>query len=499
MKTLTTYFYTVCLLGVSIFTHTLFAQIENSAYSATGRGGVGTTMLIDYQALGVNPANIGIRKNEDKNFTLGLIEASANSLLQGVSQSDIEYFLRGDLFNNDTLRYHERLEGARLLSGKAYGYNIDIMPIGIAYNNDKIGSFAFNMRESVRVFMDFNESFTKYAFNGATSDLFPQLITNGGDTVLNDPNQYVNYFNNPIYGGIKSGYNPNGLSVGSIVNNSSYKLHWMREWALGYGRKIIDIDERHALYAGLAVKYVQGFGYVDVQAKNNKLTGVAAYMPALNDLDSLLKIKSTDQVGNAYKSIGNGMGFDFGLTAQLFDNFRLGVSIINIGSVTYNSNVHDVADTTVYSVPFSNDFLGGFDNVVKWNTRSSITVALPTQLRAGASASLVNNRIEIGFDMVMPLNKQPGNYNTTAFALGGDFYVLRWLKLSTGTSWGGNFASTSQGVYNTRVAVPFGIGFVLGEYGGFEIGLATRDVTTYFLNQNSPMYSAAIGLARIRF
>jgi hypothetical protein len=227
------------------------------------------------------------------------------------------------------------------------------------------------------------------------------------------------------------------------------------------------------------------------------LSGVAAYMPALNELDSLLKINNVSSAGNAYKSIGQGMGFDFGLTAKLFDNFRVGMSLINVGSIVYKSNVNDVSDSTFNTVQYSSDFLGGFDNVIKWKARENIKVALPTQFRFGASASLANNRIEVGIDIVKPLNKQPGNYNTTAYAIGGDFYVLRWLKLSTGTSWGGNFASTSEG-YKTRVAIPFGIGIITGQEGGYEFGIATRDVSTYFLNQESPMYSAAIGILRIR-
>jgi len=497
MKSRSTFLF---LQGIILFIFSitdLSAQIENAAYSATGRAGVGTTMLLDYQALGVNPANIGIRKYEGKNFTIGLMETSGYGLLQGMNQSDLSYYLSNEFIGKDSFNYDDRQKAAQFVSGNAIGLNIEIMGLGLAYNNDKIGSFAFSVKESIRYFMDFNNTFTDYAFNGAASNLFPQLITNSGDTVANDPNQYANYYN-PMYGGIASGYNANGISVGTIVNNTSYKLNWTRDWTLGYGRKIIDIDERHSLYAGLAVKYVQGFGYVDISAKDNNLTGVAAYMPALNSLDSLLKINTASSVGNAYKSIGQGVGFDLGLTAQVFNNYRIGASLINIGSITYTQNVNEVSDTTFYSVKFNPDLYSGFEDVIKWKQKDNFKVALPSQFRIGASASLVNNRIDIGVDMVTPLNKQPGNYNTTAWAIGGDFYVLRWLKLSSGMSWGGNYASTSQGVYKTRVAVPFGIGFILGEEGGYEFGVATKDITTYFMNQTSPLYSAAIGVLRIR-
>lgn len=489
-------FSTLGLFSLLFLSNSLYAQIENAAYNATGRAGVGTTMLTDYQAIGVNPANIGIRYAETKNFTLGLFEGTGNVFLQGVKTSEINEFIKSGS-DSDSLDYFQRLEGAQKFSGKAFGANVDVMPIGFAYNNDKIGSFAFNMKTSFRYFMDFNLNFTQFAFSSATAiNLFPQLITGNQDTVANDPNQYQNYINNN--GGIKAGYNKDGLSLGSILNNSSYKLHWTTEYALGYGRKLLSLDEQHALYAGVAVKFVQGFGYVDISAKNGRINGVAAYMPSLTQLDSLLNIKTAEQANSYYKPVGQGLGFDIGVTAEVFHDIRVGASVVNIGSITYRDNVYNVSDTVFTTVDYNSDFLGGFDKIVKWERRGSVVVPLATQLRIGASAMLAERRIQVGVDYVQPLNNAAGNYNTAVWALGGDFFVLRWLRLSTGTSIGGNIASVSQG-YSTRVAIPFGIGIVLGEDGGFEMGISTRDISTYFIGQSSPLYSAAIGLVRLRF
>jgi hypothetical protein len=488
--------FTVGLFCLLCIQSTLFAQIENAAYNATGRGGVGTTMLTDYQALGVNPANIGIRYNETKNFTLGFFEGTGSVFLQGVKASDVSTYIQSGQ-NSDSLNYFQRLEGAQKFSGKTFGANIDVMPIGFAYNNDKIGSFAFNVKTSFRYFMDFNLNFTQFAFSSATAlNLFPQLITGNQDTVANDPNQYQNYINNN--GGIKAGYNKNGLSLGTILDNSKYKLHWTTEYALGYGRKLLSLDEQHALYAGIAVKYVQGFGYVDISAKDGRISGVASYMPSLTQLDSLLNIKTTEQANSYYRPVGQGLGFDIGVTAEVFHDIRVGASVVNIGSITYRDNVYDVRDSVFTTVDYNSDFLGGFDKIVKWTKRGSVVVPLATQLRIGASAMLLEKRIQVGVDYVQPLNTAAGNYNTAVWAIGGDFFVLPWLRLSTGSTIGGNIASVSQG-YTTRVAIPFGIGIVLGEDGGFEMGISTRDISTYFIGQSSPLYSAAIGLMRFRF
>ena len=45
------------LLFATVFSSLAFGQAEMSVFSATGRGGVATTFVTDYQSLGINPAN----------------------------------------------------------------------------------------------------------------------------------------------------------------------------------------------------------------------------------------------------------------------------------------------------------------------------------------------------------------------------------------------------------------------------------------------------------
>jgi hypothetical protein len=488
-------FYASVIASFFCTTHTLKAQIENSAYSATGRAGVGVTLLQDYQALGVNPANIAIRKNEAKSITIGLGEMAGSALFQGISPSEVQQYFSDDFFSPTNPNYNDRLKAAQDLSGKAYSASLDIMAIGACYNNDKIGSFAFAIKENFRAFIDLHGDFTQFAYTGAlATNFFPQLITNNNDTVANNPNLYSQYFQAP-YNGVKAGYNPNGVSMGQVFNNSQMKVNWNREYAIGYGREL-KVDDQNSIYAGFSVKYIQSFGYVNIDAKNNSIHGYAAYNPNLDKLDTLLKINSVQGAANSYQPVGDGVGFDFGVTAKLVDHIRLGASLINLGSVTYTKNIHEIRDTTIYSYNYNTDLLGGFDQMIKWEEKKKLKVSLPTQLRLGASFAIIHNRLDAGIDMVIPLNNEPGNFNKTAFAIGGDVYPFRWLRLSTGTSWGGNQASSSQG-YNSRLAVPLGIGFIIGEDGTYEIGFATRDITTYFMSQ-SPYYSAAMGLFRIR-
>jgi hypothetical protein len=52
---------------LSMYSFLSFSQAEMSVYSATGRAGVATTFVTDYQAIGINPANLGFgRVNDSK-------------------------------------------------------------------------------------------------------------------------------------------------------------------------------------------------------------------------------------------------------------------------------------------------------------------------------------------------------------------------------------------------------------------------------------------------
>lgn len=51
----------LCLLLASLGSTQSWAQHEFSSFTATGRAGVSTTMLTDYQSVGVNPANLAFQ------------------------------------------------------------------------------------------------------------------------------------------------------------------------------------------------------------------------------------------------------------------------------------------------------------------------------------------------------------------------------------------------------------------------------------------------------
>ena len=78
------------LVIVLFFALPTFAQLDLSAFTATGRGGVATTFSTDYQTIGINPANLGFVKSfRDPLVTLGFNEASFTVRAEPLTRSEL--------------------------------------------------------------------------------------------------------------------------------------------------------------------------------------------------------------------------------------------------------------------------------------------------------------------------------------------------------------------------------------------------------------------------
>jgi hypothetical protein len=484
----------ILTLSLCGFASSLFAQVEGPNFNATGRGGVATTLSTDYQCIGINPANLGLKtKYETKHVTFGLLEVNASAFVQGANLSQIKNYL----FSDNPLSFSDKATATSLFTNSAINAQVDVNLFGIAIQTDKIGGIGFSITERFNTFGNLSDKFASFAFQGALStEFFDQVRT--GDTKLrpNDPAQYDNYINNN--GGIQSGYSTNGVSLGQIIGKSEIKSHYYRSLNFAYGRKVWG-NEIIEISAGATLKYMFGYNYMNVYSDGNTLKGNVAYNALFNLADSA-KFNTPTQSNdfNAINPLGTGLGVDLGVTATLFEHIKFGASLLNLGSIKYKTNTYEVKDTIIQELKYSNETLDGLNQITYWKDQSSFKVKLPTMLRFGGSISLLENKIEVGADVVVPLNQEAGNLNKTFYALGGDLNLVRWIRLSSGINWGGNYANAIE-AYKTHVNVPFGFTFIIGETGGYEIGFATRDVVSLIDFQGkSPHYSIGFGFLRFR-
>ncbi len=448
-----------------IFTANVQAQLEQSSFGATGRGGTATSFVTDYQALGINPANLGFQTKYA--FSLGIAELGYGIYSEALVKDDV----RAILFNNeDSITAAQSEVLAQSFLNEGLQFNVDAMAVGFSLRVPKLGTFGF----SVTGHAAYN---TK--FDGEAANIIFQGYDYAGyfDTVIITPTE--------IYG---VAYEP--LSLSELFGDSEFKFDVNTSFNFGYGLKLFGSEETISAYAGIGFKYILGYGYLDMHSDGSTITGISALGLDILDLEAGITSPIT---ASAVEPVGRGTGWDFGFSLKIRDALTASASIVDIGKIKYTANVLQINDFVLDTVSFSgvtstdpiqiiSDMLNEQD-LIEYSGLSEFTVSLPTKLRLGASLK-INDLLDIGLDAVFPMNEVAGAIETPVIGVGAQLTLFEILNLSAGLSAGGGYA------YN----VPAGIGL---DFKIWEIGVATRDALTWF-GETSPNVSMAIGVLRFK-
>ena len=490
-------YYTIAFVLSSLF---CFSQLENSSFTNAGRG-CATTFATDYEALGINPANLGwASKYDGKKFTMGFAEygvsISSSALTKDQLRNSVYSIISG---NSNNLTYQDKVNAANSFAQAGTTMNIDASVFGAALNTKKAGGFAFRINDHMQLYTQFGSNAANLFFLGKTSSIFDSLtiVTSAGTTqnIANHPNLSPDSAKL-----VTQGYSNAPQLLSRVLNGSQMKLTWTREYNLSYGRKILGHDSTFALYGGIGIKYVQGLALIDIQSTNNQLSGYSSISPAfgVNYGAAAQEANQITQSGGLPKTVGNGYGFDFGLNIIIKNKFKIGAAVNNVGSIVWKGNAYTLKDTFLvkttntglqnYNMVSQLANMFGSGGLVNVQAAQSITTQLPGMIRAGASL-LLGRVAEIGVDFIMPVtsNAVPGSIQNPVISTGGDLMPVKWLKIQAGFVTGGNYGNQ----------VPVGIMFI-GKGGAYEAGVASRDVVTFF-TQHGPNISLSMGFMRMRF
>jgi hypothetical protein len=467
------------------------AQIERAAFTETGRGAA-SAFVTDYHALGINPANLAYGNEYNKKYTLGIGQFTFSNFAEGLTRSQLSDAITGV---NETLTVEEQFQAAESFRNKVLSVDATVLWFGYAVNTEKAGNFAFSVGARFNHFSRFNETASDHIWRGFVDPYFDQwVVTDQGgltDTIANQGPGATNI--DDVSLGLAS--NPEratALYDGTLMRSLAYM-----EYNLGYGRTVFENDELK-LNAGVGLKFLQGMYVLNVEVEeNNLVSAYTASSPGLNiDYGSGAQNNPSAVDGAGFVPVGNGFGFDLGLGLEVSDQFRLAASITDIGSINFDGNVYQTADTTVYDFATLGmesynlfeefDVFAGDDGLFQWEGKESQKVKLPTQLRFGM-AYFHNEKFRFGLDVALPLNDEPGNIQQMSFAGGVDYIPTPAVRISAGVGAGDNF----------DFRVPFGLNFMVAE-GTFEFGIASRDIL-YFLRDDRPNLSIAMGFLRFRF
>jgi hypothetical protein len=485
-----------------------------SVFSATGRGGVATTFVSDYQALGINPANIGYRSSfRSPHITFGFLEGNIDFFAEALTRKEVlDNIKKPDEIN---FSYEQKQAAAKNLANTAISFDMSMMLFGVSYSDDKLGGFAFSIRDNINFYTKLNSTSTEIAFLGQNASYFKYLDLSNGDRILNDQNVTQEQREQVIIGFVDD----DSASVYSeLLDGSRISMTWFREYNFGYGRQLID-KYNISLHAGFGVKFIRGIALIDLEAKNNELTASHISMSPTFGLDFGNQNDTTSvtnptfkgfQDGNSNlkkllgpKPTGSGFGLDFGMHLTIKKNLHIGVSIINIGKITWDGNVYKINDGELPQLAGAgydnyNLFVSGTGSLqfagtkspLGWVGDNAVKVDLPSTIRVGVSYEFYK-KAHVGLDLIVPRNDAPGNITENQFALGMDFNITRNIKLSTGFNTGGN----AQGSVN----VPLGVTYYAPR-GLYEFGLATKDIKTYLGNFNDgSTISFGFGFLRFKF
>jgi hypothetical protein len=466
-------FVSAMLLATSI----LFSQTEISSFNATGSG-FSTSYLTDYQCLGVNPANLGWTRNNHK-MNIGFFEFAGSIYAEPLSRREVTK----DLFNNSfVLDMNGKQEAIdKFTNSRIIGIG-SVMGVGFSYQDEKIGGFAFNIRDRFYWNSVLNDDAAGYLFLGWDDPYFDSTAYN------TDGDKIAGYSTDP------------GLSS-KIYQGTEQNMYTYIEYNLGYGRKVLEND-KIKWYAGLGLKYLAGYGMSQYNVDDDgNLIAFSAFSPIFGvDYEA----ESPSQIyGDGFKKTGDGYGIDIGTTLEIIKKLRISIAVNDIGSIKWNGNVYKGNDVSVWKIEtagldnyniFEQGQLIVADNkpgeLDTWEGLAEKTMKLPTNFRGGASYRF-NEIIEVGADVFVPLNNNvPGSFEKAIISAGCRYDPVKWVQLSLGVISGGKFGTS----------VPLGFTFypIRLNKNTWEVGISTRDMLSYFKSKN-PTVSLAMGFLRFSF
>lgn len=453
------------LMGLALTVPTaLRAQNELSNFTATGRGGVATTFATDYQAIGINPANLGRVGGATFSFTLGEVGAGVGS--QSLTRQQLRKFIYN---TNDPLSTADRLELARAFtSDNALNLNADATTLGLSVQLPVIGGIAISNRIRTAGHVALNKNAAELLFLGRDAPVYTSVGAGG---------------NVPL--------------VSEALAGTDLQFAMLNEFNLAWGTRLIDLP-MFQLSGGAGYRYIQGVGIIDIRVEPGNLQAYSSMSPLFDiDYGSIAANPSFNlKRGSGLKPVGTGHGFDLGLAAEAGKALRLGVSITDIGHIDWEGNLVTANDqplkrlnsngagTYNFIKEAAEIFAAGTDSLFNYEAGQTRRADLPTKLRAGAGLR-ISEYFEAGLDVTLPLNNVAGNLPSAFVGAGLDYKPVHWLRLSSGLTGGAGYG----------VSVPLGFTLTTSAY---EAGISTRDVVGLVASKN-PYVSVAAGFLRFKF
>ncbi|MGD0037461.1 MAG: DUF5723 family protein [Bacteroidota bacterium] len=433
-----------------------------------GRAAVAASRGTD--AIGVNPANIAIP--DIGSFNLSLINSSFRVSTE-LFTYDIyqKYFTGIDTGGTKRAPYPLTEQDKNDIRGQLPDngmtkINIESMIAGISLETALLGGIGFAVIEHAGV---------NFAFS---RDFFDMLYLEGMPS-------------NAKY----------------VFDGTSFEAWWYREYNVSYGRKLpVNIPFLKNLYAGAAFKIIRGYGIFQTVKNNSSIENKTTLSDTgknsiVGNFDFLAQRAGVDFFNNDSTNIsfnfmpdpvGKGTGFDIGISGEFFDGLIVGLSVTDIGKITWDKNViQTTGDGQFTFTGYTSEIQDSVKHVIKGknSTGEAFVTNLPTVFRIGANAEsdkvqflkFLPGRLLLALEYAQGLNESLGNTTKPRISLGAEYRIIPLLPLRTGLMVGGND--------KLRWAFGFGLDFRF-----LTLDFASDNFGMFFSPKNFNVASFGLGL-----
>jgi len=428
----------ILFILVFIFPVISHGQIQAALPVGTAKDGSLTAVAYDWEAIGVNPSNLGWPVNHKLSFTILDVGGSGQSL--GNSFPTFMKFVTSQTFISSS-------NNSQQIMGVPRGMNVavDINWFAVSFKIRKIpGAFAINMRDRIWGI-------------GFLGPYVPLAVGNGENQVLSDGTtlallqstslQYTHYREiNLDYGFPLFKF---GSSPATADNTQCFSFT-----GSGKGRK----NNEDGIYAGIGFKYIIGYANINANVADSGINAI------YNINSSYPEIPPPNGL---FSGPGHGYAFDLGLSA-IYRRWKFGLSATDLGSITWKEGFVTIHDTTIYQIRHGSDFWNELTNGALAGSvpAPSYSTTLPEKLRAGVSFQWTPEFIVSG-DFIYSLNTSPIGPNAMYGAVGAQIKVIPHVAIWTG------FATAQTYGWG----IPLGFTFTVGKHIQFYTG--TNDISAF--------------------
>jgi hypothetical protein len=461
-----------------------YAQIYFGSTVAASLGGSINASAKNWEAIEVNPSNLGWSDNHTFSFSIANVGLNfADNGLNLASSSVITELKHVDTQSVITPTERTQMYNAVTAPG---GLNISstINWASFSFTIPKIGGFAFSLTDKIYSHIQLSNNAARLLDDlSAVKDTNQLKALALQDAALLAQNSAQ----------IADGTNAGGYHYREITINYGRRLFSIPTHTTGTGgasfenSEFLDtsktanvINNPIQIFGGIAFKPIWGLGSYSSVVTGGENIEEGTYVYNSNYMQNLFS--------DMFHANGRGYGVDLGLSAT-FKKWTVGFSATDIGQITWHNNsfqplaIRFPPIDSITSILANNGKL--FNYFVRHNASNTggapdYTTQLPTQFRAGISYKF-SKLLTFSSDYVAPLNNVQGNLLNPYYSIGANINIFRWIGFGVGYATEKDFGNL----------VPVGL-FVNVLY-GFEVYVGTNDALAY-LNPNGHVLSGSAGI-----